>query len=116
MIITKLINNLKCLIELYRYLVGITDVTELNLLDPLKREEIEITAESESSLHSAEIPLDAQIISIIVFRDDESQHTLVEDFHIVNYSDIVVDGDRIITVTTAGTKTVDYKITITYKV
>lgn len=115
MIITKLINNLKCLIELYRYLVGITDITELNLLDPLQREEIAIPASSTSSIHSAEIPLGALIISIILYRDDADEHNLVESFNITNYSDTVIDGDRVIKVVTSGTKTVDYKIVITYK-
>jgi len=116
MIITKLINNLKCLTQFYNELVAATDEIEAVINNPFIKESLLIEASAlNSDFVNFIIPNGAQIASILLYRVGESGFDDVDTIEISNTTISLISSGISILVQLTGTHaTHDYEVEVTY--
>lgn len=116
MIITKLINNLKCLTQFYQSLVTQVDQIEATIQDPFVIETILIESSdtvNESVVFS--LPDGIQIVSILLFRVGSSGFDDVESIEIDETSIFSTQSGTNIVVQLVGSHDLnDYEVKVTY--
>ena len=117
MIITKLINNLKCLTLFYQSLVWLLGRIEPTLSDPFQTSVTLIESSNTTSETSiVELPEGVQIISILLVRVGESGFDDVETIVIDTYSVSISGGQTYVTVNMSGGHDLhDYELQIIYR-
>lgn len=118
MIITKLLNNLKCLTGLYYSLLTLVDNIEPTLDNYFITESILIESSGDDGFatHVFELPLGIQLISIFLVRVGEAGFDDVETINVDEYTQVVNIDKTIVTVTTNGTHSLnDYELQVIYR-
>lgn len=116
MIITKLINNLKCLTQFYQSLVTTVDQIEATIDDPFITESVIIEA-SETTQESVTfaLPDNIQIVSILLVRVGSSGFDDVESIEIDNTAILTVSEGTSVVVQLSGDHELnDYEVQVIY--
>lgn len=118
MIITKLINNLKCLTTAYYSLLTLVDNIEPTLENYFLTESVVIEASVDDGpiVNTFELPIGVQVISILLVRVGESGFDDVETIFVNQYTQVVNVDKTIITTTLYGTHALnDYELQVIYR-
>jgi len=116
MIITKIINNLKCLTQFYQSLVTTVDRIEATLTDPFLSESAVIESNDvESGAVGFVLPEGVQIISILLYRVGEAGF---DDFETIEISNVFitdqVNGKNVVVQFLGVHELYDYEVKVIY--
>jgi hypothetical protein len=116
MIITKLINNLKCLTQFYQSLVTTVDRIEATLTDPFLSESVLIESNYVTSGAVGFIlPEGIQIVSILLYVVGESGF---DDFETIEISNVIIsdqaNGKNVVVQYTGDHELNNYEVKVIY--
>ena len=116
MIITKLINNLKCLTQFYQSLVITVDRIEATLTDPFLSESAVIeSSDVTSGAVGFVLPDGIQIVSILLYKIGEAGF---DDFETIEISNVIisdqVNGKNVVVQFTGAHDLHDYEVKVIY--
>lgn len=116
MIITKLINNLKCLTQFHQSLVTIVDRIEATLTDPFLSESVLIESNYlDSGAVGFVLPEGIQIVSILLYRVGENGF---DDFETIEISNVIISdqeiGKNVVVQYTGNHDLNDYEVKVIY--